>query len=98
MLRAVGSSSVDVAKKVEAAIAKLSEEHKAFEIKLFTSTVDFTLESYWASVEALWLGALLAVVVVFFFLRDWRATLISAIAMPLSVIPTFYFMSCSASR
>ena len=93
VLRAVGSSSVDVAKKVEAAIAKLSEEHKAFEIKLFTSTVDFTLESYWASVEALWLGALLAVVVVFFFLRDWRATLISAIAMPLSVIPTFYFMS-----
>ena len=46
-----------------------------------------------ASIEALWLGALLAVLVVFWFLRDWRATLISAIAMPLSVIPTFYFMS-----
>jgi hydrophobic/amphiphilic exporter-1 (mainly G- bacteria), HAE1 family len=93
VLRAVGSSSVDVARKVEKAIAKISRENKTFELRLFSSTVDFTLESYWASVEALWLGALLAVVVVFFFLRDWRATLISAIAMPLSVIPTFYFMS-----
>ena len=62
-------------------------------MQLFSSTVEFTLESYHASIEALWLGALLAVIVVFWFLRDWRATLISAIAMPLSVIPTFYFMS-----
>ena len=37
-------------------------------------------------------GALLAVVVVFLFLRDWRATLISAIAIPLSAIPAFWFM------
>jgi HAE1 family hydrophobic/amphiphilic exporter-1 len=93
VLRAVGSSSVDVAKKVDAAIKRISAENPTTEVKLFTSTVDFTLESYHASIEALWLGALLAVLVVFWFLRDWRATLISAIAMPLSVIPTFYFMS-----
>jgi len=93
VLRGVGSSSVDVARKVDAAIRKVSAEHPAVEVKLFSSTVDFTLESYHASIEALWLGALLAVLVVFWFLRDWRATLISAIAMPLSVIPTFYFMS-----
>jgi multidrug efflux pump subunit AcrB len=37
-------------------------------------------------------GALLAVVVVFLFLRDWRATIIAALAIPLSAIPTFYFM------
>jgi multidrug efflux pump subunit AcrB len=93
VLRGIGSSSVDVARKVESAIARIGAEHPTFQVSLFTSTVAFTLESYWASVEALWLGALLAVVVVFWFLRDWRATLISAIAMPLSVIPTFYFMS-----
>jgi multidrug efflux pump subunit AcrB len=38
-------------------------------------------------------GAILAVIVVFFFLRDWRATVISAIAIPLSAIPAFWFMS-----
>src|SRR3546814_5130731 len=37
-------------------------------------------------------GAILAVVVVFLFLRDWRATLISALAIPLSAVPTFLFM------
>ena len=93
VLRAVGSSSVDVARKVEKAIHHISADHPSMQVTLFSSTVEFTLESYFASVEALWLGALLAVVVVFWFLRDWRATLISAIAMPLSVIPTFYFMS-----
>jgi HAE1 family hydrophobic/amphiphilic exporter-1 len=93
VLRAVGSSSVDVARKVDAAIGRISAENPTVDVKVFTSTVDFTLESYHASIEALWLGALLAVLVVFWFLRDWRATLISGIAMPLSVIPTFYFMS-----
>ena len=93
VLRAVGSSSVDVSRKVERAIAQVSAESPSVEVKLFTSTVGFTLESYHASIEALWLGAVLAVVVVFFFLRDWRATVISAVAMPLSVIPTFFFMS-----
>jgi HAE1 family hydrophobic/amphiphilic exporter-1 len=93
VLRAVGSSSVDVARKVEKAIATLGAESPNVKIGLFNSLVDFTLESYYASIEALVLGALLAVMVVWWFLRDWRATLISAIAMPLSVIPTFIFMS-----
>ena len=47
---------------------------------------------YESSMRALVEGALLAVVVVFLFLRDWRATLISAIAIPLSAIPAFWFM------
>jgi multidrug efflux pump subunit AcrB len=93
VLRAVGSSSVDVARKVDAAIQSIARDNPSVQVAQFSSTVEFTLESYHASIEALWLGALLAVVVVFWFLRDWRATLISAIAMPLSVIPTFYFMS-----
>jgi len=92
VIRAVGSSAVDVGKKVERAVERLAAENPQIQVKLYTSTVEFTKESYNASIEALILGALLAVVVVFWFLRDWRATLISAIAMPLSVIPTFYFM------
>ncbi len=92
IIRGIGSSSIDVAEGVERAVARLGAEHPQIELKLFASTVAFTQESYAASVEALILGALLAVIVVWWFLRDWRATLISAIAMPLSVIPTFFFM------
>jgi multidrug efflux pump subunit AcrB len=42
--------------------------------------------------ESLIEGAILAVIVVLIFLRDWRATLISAISLPLSAIPTFWAM------
>ena len=35
-------------------------------------------------------GAILAIIVVWLFLRDWRATAVSAVALPLSIIPTFW--------
>jgi multidrug efflux pump subunit AcrB len=92
VMRAIGSSSVQVARDVDMALKRVGMEQPQVQIELFSSTVQFTKESYDASVEALWLGAVLAVVVVFWFLRDWRATMISAIAMPLSIIPTFFFM------
>ncbi len=58
---------------------------------IFT-TVDHTLRTYHSALSALIEGSLLAVAVVWFFLRNWRATLISALAIPLSAIPTFAFM------
>ena len=57
-----------------------------------SSTVDFIRESYVSSMEMLFEGALLAVLVVWVFLRDWRATIISAAALPLAIIPTFWVM------
>jgi multidrug efflux pump subunit AcrB len=60
-------------------------------ITLFNS-VDYTKGQYKSSMAAMIEGALLAIVVVFLFLRDWRATIISAIAIPLSAIPTFWFL------
>jgi multidrug efflux pump subunit AcrB len=60
-------------------------------VELFNS-VEYTEGQYHSAMEALLEGAALAVLVVFLFLRDWRATLISAIAIPLSAIPTFWFM------
>jgi Cu/Ag efflux pump CusA len=46
-------------------------------------------ENFDGSMELLYEGAILAVLVVFWFLRDWRATLVAAAALPLSVIPAF---------
>lgn len=56
------------------------------------NTTEDVVNNFHASVETLVLGALLAIAVVFIFLRDWRATLIAAVAMPLSLIPTFWVM------
>ena len=83
------ASEVQVADKVRAEVTRLDEAHPELTISQVTSTVKYIEESYLASLEALALGAVLAVIVVFIFLRDWRATLIAATAMPLSLIPTF---------
>jgi len=54
--------------------------------------LDFTQQQYKSSIEALIEGAVLAVVIVMLFLRDWRATVIAAMAIPLAALPTFAFM------
>jgi multidrug efflux pump subunit AcrB len=87
-----GSSEVEVAKGVRATLDKLRREHPDLSFQLVTSTVEEAERSYESSMTMLYEGAFLALVVVFLFLRDWRATWISAVALPLSVIPTFAVM------
>ena len=91
-LRSREASEVQVAERVRERIAELDEANPQLEIEQVTASVEYIEESYLASLEALLLGAALAVVVVFIFLRDWRATLIAATAMPLSLIPTFLIL------
>ena len=92
ILRSVGSSEVSVAKDVKQKVAELSQQFPDVQFKLILTTVRFVQQSYDASIEALLLGGVLAVVVIYLFLKDWRSTLISGLAMPLSVIPTFAVM------
>ena len=90
VLRSTGSVLVSVEEGVTAQVAELEEtlpEDIDFQL-IFTRATDIR-DSYQASIEALVIGCLLAVVVVGVFLRDWRATLITATALPLSIIPTF---------
>lgn len=90
--RTKGTSEVRVAAAARAAVAQLRKAHPEVKIAEVSAADKNTKLQYDASAEALLLGALLAVVVVYVFLRDWRATLVSAIAMPLSLIPTFWLM------
>ncbi|MGD1931802.1 MAG: efflux RND transporter permease subunit [Leptolyngbyaceae cyanobacterium] len=90
VLRSTGSVLVSVEEGVTAQVAELEAtlpEDIDFQL-IFTRATDIR-DSYQASIEALVIGCLLAVVVVGVFLRDWRATLITATALPLSIIPTF---------
>ncbi|NLR69585.1 efflux RND transporter permease subunit [Novosphingobium sp. ERN07] len=93
MSRARGESDVSVYEGALEEMAKLEKEQGGkihFEL-LFTS-VGYTKDQYRSSMNAMVEGAVLAVIVVFFFLRDWRATIVSAIAIPLSSIPTFWVL------
>lgn len=90
--RAKGSSDTTVADAVAKKLEEIGQRYPTVKISELISTVEYTRESYDAAMEALVEGALLTVLVVFLFLRDWRATLIAALAMPLSMLPTFVVM------
>jgi HAE1 family hydrophobic/amphiphilic exporter-1 len=87
------SSDVAVEDKVIAAIHKLEAANKGYTFTKVFSTVDDTRASFHATRDTLLEGMLLASLVVFLFLREWRATLITAVAMPVSLIPTFALMA-----
>ena len=90
--RARGASDVTVYGEANKVLADLEAETPGTSFRLMFTTVPYTESQYVSSMEALVEGAILAVIVVFLFLRDWRATIIAAIAIPLSAIPTFWFM------
>ena len=92
MSRAKGASDVTTFDLAVEEIAAIEAENPGVTFVPLFNTVKYTLEQYESSMAAMIEGAVLAVVVVFFFLRDWRATAISAVAIPLSAIPTFWFM------
>ena len=90
--RSKGAGELEVAEQVRAALARLQAAHPDIEITEAFNFVDPVVENYEGSMKLLIEGALLAVLVVWLFLRDGRATLISAAALPLSAIPTFAVM------
>ena len=92
MAKSKGSSDLTVYDGAVKILKTLETENPKVRFKLLFTTVDYTRDQYVSAIEAMIEGAILAVVVVFLFLRDWRATAISALAIPLSAIPAFWFM------
>ncbi|MBT0964148.1 efflux RND transporter permease subunit [Denitromonas iodatirespirans] len=86
------ASEVTVAEDVRAALTALGEAHPAVEIIEIDNELQSTVDEYDAAMSALYEGGVLTLIVVWLFLRDRRATLVSAFALPLSVLPTFLFM------
>ena len=90
--RSKGASEVTVLEDVRKAIATFSQAHPNVKITEIAESVKPIEDNYDDSISLLLEGAFLAIVVVWWFLRDWRATIISAVALPLSIIPTFWVM------
>ena len=90
--RAKGYDETKIAAGVRVALDGLVATHPGLSVSLSSGTVGYTLEQYNGSIDMLYEGALLAIIVVWAFLRDWRATLIAALALPLSILPAFAAM------
>ncbi len=92
VFRAKGASEVSVSEVVNAALDDVRAAHPEVRISPVDDTVYYTYGNYEAALHTLIEGAILAVLVVLAFLRNWRATLIAAVALPLSAVPTFWVM------
>ena len=93
VVRSRGESEVAVGSAVRAALEQLRKQRPDIELTLAFDFVTPVEQEYDGSLKLLYEGAILAVIVVLIFLRDWRATLVSAVALPLSVIPAFIGMA-----
>jgi multidrug efflux pump subunit AcrB len=92
ILRSKGASDVTVAEAVADRIKNIKASNPDVELKLIDSSVTYTLGNFDSAIHTLFEGAALAVIVVFLFLRDFRATIIAAITLPLSILPAFWAM------
>ena len=90
--KAKGYSDVRVYDAAMALLKQIQKDNPKIHFTQLYTSVDYTKMQYHSAIDAMIEGAVLAVIVVFFFLRDWRATVISALAIPLSAIPTFWAM------
>jgi len=93
VVRSRGESEVAVGALVRQALADYRAANPDLEITEAFDFVTPVAEEYDGSLKLLYEGAILAVIVVWLFLRDWRATFVSAVALPLSVIPAFIGMA-----
>jgi len=89
VLRTRGASEVQVFDRMDERLREIEAERPEITVTEIGSTVEFIRGMHESSIHALIEGALLACLVVFLILRDWRATLIAAAAIPLSIMPTF---------
>ncbi|WP_275784335.1 efflux RND transporter permease subunit [Pararhizobium gei] len=92
VFRSKGASEVSVAETVAKSLEKVRADNPDVTIETVDDAVYFTYGNYEAALHTLVEGSVLAVIVVLLFLRNWRATFIAAVALPLSAIPTFWVM------
>ena len=90
--RTTGASEVAVAGAVRAKLDEVRKANPHIQIEQVAASVDDVKRSFNVSIETLVIGAILAVLVVLIFLRDWRATFVTSMAIPMSLFPTFWVM------
>lgn len=92
VMRSKGANEVTVAQEVRQVVDALSAANRDIQFSEQINNVAATEENFDGSMKLLYEGAILAVLVVWYFLRDWRATIVSAAALPLSILPAFLGM------
>ena len=93
VVKQADANTLEVVRRVEAAVAELQPQFPDLTLELATTQANYIREATQATIDALWLAIALAVLVIFGFLRNWQATLITATVIPLSLLATFIVMA-----
>jgi len=93
VMKTRAASDISTEDAVLARLAKLEQQHPGVKFTRIFTTVQETRDSFRATQHVLLEGMLLAAFVVWLFLRNWRATMVTAFAMPVSLIPTFFVIN-----
>lgn len=92
IFRSTGASDLDAGDAVKEKLVEIEGLYPDMQFSLVDDATIYTEGNYNSAMATLYEGALLAIIVVMLFLRNWRATVITAVALPLSIIPTFIVM------
>ncbi len=87
-----GANTVEITDRVEAVLARVAPSFPDLQIRPVHNDADFIKENVRDVRSHILFGGIMAVLVIFLFMRDWRSTLITALALPTSVVATFFFM------
>ncbi len=87
-----GANTAAVSAQVHAVLDRVSPDFPALQIRQVHDDADYIRENVAQVREHIVFGGIMAVLVIFLFMRDWRSTLITALALPTSVVATFFFM------
>ena len=87
-----GANTAAIAARVHTLLARVGPTFPQLSIRVVHDDSEFIKENVKSVQEHIVFGGVMAVLVIFLFMRDWRSTLISALALPTSVVATFFFM------
>ena len=93
VIKGENANTLEVVSRVEKAVERLQADHPQVQIALAQTQADYIREATQATIDALILAIILAIAVIFLFLRNWQATLITALAIPLSLLGTSIVMA-----
>ncbi|WP_058304075.1 efflux RND transporter permease subunit [Gorillibacterium timonense] len=90
------ANAVTVSKEIAKTVERLNKEYSGkLQMDIFFDTSDFIVDSVNSMMREVLLGALFATIVILFFLRSLRITLITIVSIPLSLALTLYLLSLS---
>jgi HAE1 family hydrophobic/amphiphilic exporter-1 len=92
LYKEVGENTIEATREVDKILGILGEQYTDLDYDFIYRDADFVEESFNGLYSSLKYGAILAFIVLFFFLMDWRSPIVVGLAIPVSIMTTFAFL------